>query len=81
MKTYGGSGGVTAPFFNSALDGGVISFMHLVTLPPPGGNHPWYPFDRQLGEPQSWFGRHGEEKNLRGIQTPAVQPIACPYTN
>jgi len=25
--------------------------------------NPWYPLDRKLDEPQSWFGHGGEQKN------------------
>jgi hypothetical protein len=46
------------------------------------GNCPFYLLDRRLDEPQSWSVRCGKEKNLgpAGIWTPAVQPLACCYT-
>jgi hypothetical protein len=52
-----------------------------IALPP--GEDPLYPLDRRLGGPQSLFGRYGEEKNLAPARnlTPAVQPIACHYTD
>jgi hypothetical protein len=50
---------------------------------PPWKAPPRYPFDKKLGGPQSRAGRCGEEKNLApaGNKTPAVQPIACRYTD
>jgi len=39
----------------------------------PQGKSPWYPLDRRVCEPQSWYGRGGEEKNsqsLPGIELP-----------
>jgi hypothetical protein len=45
--------------------------------------NPWYPLDRRLGEPQSRFGRGGEEeisKPLPGLEFPIVQPVAQRYT-
>jgi hypothetical protein len=42
-----------------------------------------YPLDRRLREPQSGPGHYGEEKDLAlaGNRTPAVQPVACCYTD
>jgi len=45
---------------------------------------PWYPLDRRLVEPQSRFGRGGEEKNfqpLLGLKPPIIQPVVQRYTN
>jgi hypothetical protein len=43
-------------------------------LPP--GKDPQYPLDRRLGGPQSRSGRCGVENRI-----PAVQPVACRYTD
>jgi hypothetical protein len=43
----------------------------------------WYTLDRKLGEPQSRYGRGGEEKNsqpLLGLEPPIIQPVAQRYT-
>jgi hypothetical protein len=49
-------------------------------LPP--GKSPWYQLDRRLGGPQRKY-EHCEQKNLSParIRTPAVQPVACRYTD
>jgi len=36
------------------------------------GKRPWYPLDRKLGEPQSCFGRGGEEKSTQ--LPPRIEP-------
>jgi hypothetical protein len=41
----------------------VISFTPWPTLPPEEGET-WYPLDRRLGGPQSWFAYYEAEKNL-----------------
>jgi hypothetical protein len=45
----------------------------------PQGKSPWYPLDRRLGEPQSWSGHGGEEKNsqpLPGLEPLIIQNVA-----
>jgi hypothetical protein len=42
------------------------------------GKHPWYPFDRRLGGPQSQSGCGGEEKNsqpLLGLKPLVILPV------
>jgi hypothetical protein len=58
----------------------------MVTItPPPPGKSPWYPLDRNLGMPQSWSGRGGEEKNppppCRDSNPPIIQPVIQRYTD
>jgi hypothetical protein len=72
-------------YSSTILDLGTI-WIRVVTFTPrplyPWGNHPWYPLNKRLGGPQSLFGRYGEGKALvpSGKQTPAVQRVACRYT-
>jgi hypothetical protein len=40
----------------------------------PRGKSPCYPLDRKLGGPQSWPGRHGEEKIIGSTGTRALNP-------
>jgi hypothetical protein len=49
----------------------------------PSGKSPRYPLDRRVGGLQSLSGRCGEEKDvaLAENRTPAVQPVACRYTD
>jgi hypothetical protein len=49
----------------------------------PQGKNSWYVLDRRLGEPQSWSGRSGEERNFKplpGLEPPIIQPVAQRYT-
>jgi hypothetical protein len=81
MKTYWGSGGI-AP---RILDFGtrwrwVVSFTSRPLYPQ--GKSRWYPLDRRLGGPQSWYGRGGEEKNsqpLPGLKPTIIQLTAQRY--
>jgi hypothetical protein len=66
-----GSGGITAPFLTSALDGDEWSVSR------PGRftreeKAPQYPLDMRLGEPQSLSGRYGVAKNL--LPLPEIEP-------
>jgi hypothetical protein len=59
----------------------VVSFTHQPLYPQ--GKSPWYSLDRRLGEPQSWSGYDGVEKNsqtLSGLKPPIIQPVAQCYT-
>lgn len=65
-----GSGGTAPPFLTPARDGGEQS----ASCPgcfTSGENHPKYPLDWRLGEPQSWCGFCREEKNsaMPGIES------------
>jgi len=56
----------------------MVSFMPQPLYPQ--GKSPWYPLDRRLGEPQSWSGCGGEEKNsqpLLGLKSP-ITPAHTP---
>jgi hypothetical protein len=72
MKTYGGVDVYTHVFFTFT--------------PRPlysQGKSPWYPFNRRLGGPQSWSGRHGEVKILAptGTRTPAPWSSSYPCSH
>jgi len=48
-------------------------------LPYSQQNSPWYPLDRRLCGPQSWYGHIGEEKSshqpLPGLEPLIIQPL------
>jgi hypothetical protein len=59
-------------FLTLALDG-VSGQRHTpVTLYLPLEKDSWYPFDRGLGEPQSWSEHRGQRKNL--FPLPGIEP-------
>jgi hypothetical protein len=82
MKAYSGSGGIARRILD--LD---TRWRRVVSFTPrplhPQGNSPWYPIDRRLSRPQSWFRRGGEEENsqpLPGLESPIIQPVAQRFT-
>jgi hypothetical protein len=57
--------------------------LHTPTTLPPSRKIPWYPLDRGLGGPKSWYGCGGQEKNfqpLPGLKPLIIQPTAQQYT-
>jgi len=52
----------------------VVSFTH--QLLHPQGKSPWYPLDRRLDGPHSWYGCDGEKKSsqpLLGLELLIIQ--------
>jgi hypothetical protein len=79
MKTWG-NGVIALAFLISALGVGELSASNSGRLTP--AEEPPYPLDGRLGGSQNRYGRRGEETNFASVgnRTPAIQPIALPYT-
>jgi len=37
-------------------------------------HYPWYPLDRRLGGPQSWYEHSGREEKIPALPLPGTKP-------